>query len=152
MSRRFDADVVPFASVFADAGSIEMNPNSSGPGRPAGPCSPVPRIRPVFSRSWVKVSSRGQPRPEIAPDTVNASRIVDLSGSNPTATFAYHGLPASRALIALALTVLVFGFLLGRWGCRPPQGFGPALLFSIEAPPASSAFRKPSAPRYVSEA
>ena len=93
MSRRFDADVVPFASVFADAGSIEMNPNGSGPGRPAGPCSPVPRGRPVFSRSWVKVSSRGQPRPEIAPDTVNASRIVDLSGSNPTATFAYHGLP-----------------------------------------------------------
>ena len=42
-----------------------------------------------------------------------------------------YGLRASRALIALALTVVVFAFLLDLWGFRPDQSFGRALLFSL---------------------
>jgi hypothetical protein len=52
-----------------------------------------------------------------------------------------YGLRASRALLALALTVLAFAFLFNRWGFHPHQGFGRALLFSIES--TSSLFREP---------
>jgi uncharacterized protein YjbI with pentapeptide repeats len=53
-----------------------------------------------------------------------------------------YGLRASRALIALAVTVVVFAFLFDWWGFRPDQGFGRALLFSIES--TSSLFRVPA--------
>ncbi len=52
-----------------------------------------------------------------------------------------YGLRASRALIALALTVCVFAFLFDWWGFRPDQDLGRALLFSIES--TSSLFRVP---------
>ncbi len=52
-----------------------------------------------------------------------------------------YGLRASRALIALALTVVVFAFLLDLWGFRPDQSFGRALLFSLGS--TSSLFRAP---------
>jgi uncharacterized protein YjbI with pentapeptide repeats len=52
-----------------------------------------------------------------------------------------YGLRASRALIALALTVLVFAFLFDLWGFRPDRGFGRTLLFSVES--TSSLFRAP---------
>jgi uncharacterized protein YjbI with pentapeptide repeats len=52
-----------------------------------------------------------------------------------------YGLRASRALIALAVTVVVFAFLFDWWGFRPDRGFGRTLLFSIES--TSSLFRVP---------
>ena len=52
-----------------------------------------------------------------------------------------YGLRASRALIALALTVVVFAFLFDLWGFRPDRGYGRALLFSVES--TSSLFRAP---------
>jgi hypothetical protein len=44
-------------------------------------------------------------------------------------------------LIALALTVILFAFLLDWWGFRPDRGFGRTVLFSIES--TSSLFRVP---------
>jgi hypothetical protein len=52
-----------------------------------------------------------------------------------------YGLRASRALIALALTVVVFAFLFDLWGFRPDRGYGRTLLFSVES--TSSLFRAP---------
>ena len=52
-----------------------------------------------------------------------------------------YGLRASRALIALGVTVVVFAFLFDWWGFRPDRGFGRTLLFSIES--TSSLFRVP---------
>jgi hypothetical protein len=52
-----------------------------------------------------------------------------------------YGLRASRALIALAVTVVVFAFLFDWWVFRPDRGFGRTLLFSIES--TSSLFRVP---------
>jgi len=52
-----------------------------------------------------------------------------------------YGLRASRALLALGLTVLVFAFLFDRWGFRPDQSLGRGLLFSVES--TSSLFRVP---------
>jgi hypothetical protein len=52
-----------------------------------------------------------------------------------------YGLRASRALIALALTVVVFAFLFDLWGFQPDQNYGRTLLFSIES--TSSLFRAP---------
>jgi uncharacterized protein YjbI with pentapeptide repeats len=52
-----------------------------------------------------------------------------------------YGLRASRALIALALTVVVFAFLFDLWGFQPDQAYGRTLLFSIES--TSSLFRAP---------
>jgi hypothetical protein len=52
-----------------------------------------------------------------------------------------YGLRASRALISLALTVVVFAFLFDWWGFRPDRDFGRTLLFSIES--TSSLFRVP---------
>jgi uncharacterized protein YjbI with pentapeptide repeats len=52
-----------------------------------------------------------------------------------------YGLRGSRALIALALTVVVFAFLFGWWGFRPDQSLGRGLLFSMES--TSSLFRVP---------
>lgn len=52
-----------------------------------------------------------------------------------------YGLRASRALISLALTVVLFAFLFDWWGFRPDRGFGRTLLFSIES--TSSLFRAP---------
>jgi uncharacterized protein YjbI with pentapeptide repeats len=53
-----------------------------------------------------------------------------------------YGLRSSRALIALALTVVAFGFLFDSWGFRPDQGLGRGLLFSVES--TSSLFRVPA--------
>ena len=44
-----------------------------------------------------------------------------------------YGLRGSRALIALALTVILFAFAFNAWGFRPDQSYGRALLFSIES-------------------
>jgi len=52
-----------------------------------------------------------------------------------------YSLRASRAVIALALTVVAFGFLFAWWGFRPDQGLGRGLLFSVES--TSSLFRVP---------
>jgi uncharacterized protein YjbI with pentapeptide repeats len=52
-----------------------------------------------------------------------------------------YGLRASRALIALALTVVVFAFLFDLWGFQPDRGYGRTLLFSVES--TSSLFRAP---------
>jgi uncharacterized protein YjbI with pentapeptide repeats len=52
-----------------------------------------------------------------------------------------YGLRASRALIALGLTVVVFAFLFDLWGFRPDRGFGRGLLFSLGS--TSSLFRAP---------
>jgi uncharacterized protein YjbI with pentapeptide repeats len=52
-----------------------------------------------------------------------------------------YGLRASRALIALALTVVVFAFLFDLWGFRPDRGYARTLLFSVES--TSSLFRAP---------
>jgi uncharacterized protein YjbI with pentapeptide repeats len=58
-----------------------------------------------------------------------------------------YGLRASRALMALAVTVVVFAFLFDWWGFRPDQGFGRTLLFSIES--TSSLFRVPATEGFV---
>jgi hypothetical protein len=52
-----------------------------------------------------------------------------------------YGLRASRALIALAIAVLVFAFLFDLWGFQPDRGYGRTLLFSVES--TSSLFRAP---------
>ena len=52
-----------------------------------------------------------------------------------------YGLRASRALIALALTVVAFAFLFDWWGFSPDRHLGRALIFSIES--TSSLFRLP---------
>jgi hypothetical protein len=58
-----------------------------------------------------------------------------------------YGLRASRAVIALALTVLVFALLFAAWGFHPHQNFGRALLFSIES--TSGLFRVPETNGFV---
>jgi uncharacterized protein YjbI with pentapeptide repeats len=58
-----------------------------------------------------------------------------------------YGLRASRALIALALTVVVFAFLFHWWGFRPDQGLGRGLLFSVES--TSSLFRVPETKNFA---
>jgi hypothetical protein len=73
-------------------------------------------------------------------------RHGETSGLERTVIWLYwlvsgYGLRASRALIALALTVLVFAGLFDWWGFRPDQDFGRSLLFSIES--TSSLFRVP---------
>jgi hypothetical protein len=52
-----------------------------------------------------------------------------------------YGLRASRAVIALAFTVVAFGILFAWCGFRPDQGLGRGLLFSVES--SSSLFRVP---------
>jgi pentapeptide repeat protein len=52
-----------------------------------------------------------------------------------------YGLRGSRALIALALTVVVFAFLFDLWGFQPDRAYGRTLLFSVES--TSSLFRAP---------
>jgi len=52
-----------------------------------------------------------------------------------------YGLRASRALLALGITVWVFAFLFDWWGFRPDQSLGRGLLFSVES--TSSLFRVP---------
>jgi hypothetical protein len=52
-----------------------------------------------------------------------------------------YGLRASRALISLAITVVIFALFFDWWGFRPEQPFGRALLFSIQS--TSSLFRVP---------
>lgn len=52
-----------------------------------------------------------------------------------------YGLRASRALSALAITVVLFALLFDWWGFRPDQGFGRTLLYSIQS--TSSLFRVP---------
>jgi uncharacterized protein YjbI with pentapeptide repeats len=52
-----------------------------------------------------------------------------------------YGLRASRALVALALTAVVFAFLFDLWGFRPDRSYGRTLLFSVES--TSSLFRAP---------
>jgi hypothetical protein len=52
-----------------------------------------------------------------------------------------YGLRASRALVALGLTIVLFALLLDWWGFRPARPFGSTLLFSIES--TSSLFRVP---------
>ena len=44
-----------------------------------------------------------------------------------------YGLRASRALAALAVTVVVFAFLFDAWGFVRDEGYGGALLFSLES-------------------
>ncbi len=58
-----------------------------------------------------------------------------------------YGLRASRALLALALTVVAFALLFHWWGFHPHRGFGRALLFSIES--TSGLFRVPEAKGFV---
>jgi uncharacterized protein YjbI with pentapeptide repeats len=55
-----------------------------------------------------------------------------------------YGLRASRALIALALTVVAFAFSFDWWGFEPDQDLDRALLFSAES--TSSLFRVPQLP------
>ena len=55
-----------------------------------------------------------------------------------------YGLRASRALVALAATVLVFAVAFKAWGFDPDSSFGKALLFSAES--TSSLFRAPEPP------
>jgi uncharacterized protein YjbI with pentapeptide repeats len=55
-----------------------------------------------------------------------------------------YGLRASRALIALAATVLVFAVAFDSWGFDPDGAFGKSLLFSTES--TSSLFRAPEPP------
>ena len=55
-----------------------------------------------------------------------------------------YGLRASRALSALAATVLVFAFAFDAWGFDPDGSLGKALLFSAES--TSSLFRAPTPP------
>ena len=52
-----------------------------------------------------------------------------------------YGLRASRAVTALAITVVVFAVFFDWWGFRPDRGFGRTLLFSIQS--SSSLFRVP---------
>jgi hypothetical protein len=52
-----------------------------------------------------------------------------------------YGLRASRALLALAVTIAIFAFFFDWWGFRPDRDFGRSLLFSIES--TSSLFRIP---------
>jgi hypothetical protein len=52
-----------------------------------------------------------------------------------------YGLRASRALAALAATIVLFAFLFWSFGFRPDQSFGRGLLFSLES--GSSLFRQP---------
>jgi hypothetical protein len=52
-----------------------------------------------------------------------------------------YGLRASRALIALAVTVASFALALDWWGFRPDVSLGRALLFSVAS--TSSLFRAP---------
>ena len=54
-----------------------------------------------------------------------------------------YGLRASRALLALAFTVVAFALFFDWWGFRPDRDFGRALLFSTES--TSSLFRAPEA-------
>lgn len=44
-----------------------------------------------------------------------------------------YGLQASRALLALAITVLVFAIVLDRWGIGQESGFDDAPLYSVES-------------------
>jgi uncharacterized protein YjbI with pentapeptide repeats len=55
-----------------------------------------------------------------------------------------YGLRASRSLLALAATVLLFAFAFDAWGFDPDGSFGKALLFSAES--TSSLFRAPTPP------
>jgi uncharacterized protein YjbI with pentapeptide repeats len=58
-----------------------------------------------------------------------------------------YGLRASRALVALAVTVVLFAFFFDWWGFSPDRGFGRTLLFSIES--TSSLFRVPETPGFA---
>jgi uncharacterized protein YjbI with pentapeptide repeats len=55
-----------------------------------------------------------------------------------------YGLRASRALMALVVTVVAFAVGFAAWGFAPDQGFGESLLFSAES--SSSLLRAPSMP------
>lgn len=45
-----------------------------------------------------------------------------------------YGLRASRALLSLAITIVVLGAIpLDLWGFRPYRSYGSALLFSLES-------------------